>query len=546
VLHSSIGVQPQARRGRTPLLWAVPLAAALCFAPGGPRAQAGPFVLPPAAEPAPLGAAGGTLVVSRFVFEGNRVLPTAELEALAAPFLNRPLRMLELEELRQRLTRAYVERGYVSSGAVIPESALRDGSLRFSIIEGRVSSVRANGLQGLSDAYLAARLVRDEAFNLEVLQERFHLLLADPLFERLNARLMPGPSLGTSIIDIDVQRARPWQLTLFANNHLAPAVGSSAAGIEATARNITGWGDTLNATLSRSRGSTNGDLGWTLPLGARATTLTLRVAQGESSVIEEPLTAVGIGSVLRSREATLAHPVIDDTRRRLTLGLSYGERRNNTSIDGEPFSFVAGEPTGSTQVRAWRFFQDLTMRFERHVLALRSTFVSGRNNLSAEPVLATQPSPAYRLWVGQAQGSLALGDSGTQLLLRANVQRSEDRLVALEQLSVGGRYTVRGYRENQLVRDNGWSASAELHWPLWRDDAGRTSLSVIPFVDVGSAHNRDEATSRLASAGLGLQWNIDRFEGEVFVARRIERRAADTHGDLQDHGIHLSLRYRGF
>jgi len=506
---------------------------------------ASPFTLP--AVPALPG--GDTFVVRRWLFDGNRVVSTAELEAIAAPYLDRPLRAVELEELRHQITRLYVDRGYVSSGAIVPEDAYRDGSLRITLVEGRVARLVTKGMDGLSDAYVAARLYgSDEPVNAKQMQERFQLLLADPLFERMQARLIPGSAPGSSIVDVDVTRARRVQVSAFANNQLAPAIGSTNAGLDFTWRNLTGWGDALDAVLYKSGGSHNVDFGWLIPLLARHTTLAVRVTHGRSSVVEEPLDTLDIDSVVRSREVTLAHPFVNQTNRRLTLGVSFTERRNRVSIGGEPFSFESGgtgEPSETVRVRAWRMFQDLSMRLGRHVLVLRSTFVAGRSNVVADAALPDQASASYRLWQGQAQAALAVGEQGAQWLIRGNLQRSADRLPALERLSVGGRHTVRGYRENQLVRDNGYSISAEYHHPLFADAASsRRRLTLVPFVDLGGGGNRGEPMRRLASAGLGLTWMLNEFEGDIFFAKRLERRAADTHGDLQDRGIHFSLRYR--
>jgi hemolysin activation/secretion protein len=508
-----------------------------------------PVTLPPVAPMSPLGApAGGDgYVITAVVFDGHRHLSTAELDALAAGFLNRPLRLLDLEELRQRITQAYIDRGLVSSGAMIPPGALRDGQLHIRVVEGQVSRLQLKGMQGLSDDYVAARLLRPgDTLDVHRLQERFRLLLADPLFERLNARLIPDQGLGRSVIDIDVTRTRPWQLSLFAHNHQAPAVGSEVLGLDGTLRNLSGWGDALAGSVSHSRGGTSGELGWTLPLAAGVTTLGARLARAATSVVEEPLAALDIDSVVSTRELTLSHPLIDRASHRLSLGVSHNQRRNRTRLDGQPFSFVAGETTGTTEVRAWRWFQDLVLRADRHVLALRSTFVSGRNNLPVPPLLEVQPASRYRLWIGQVQASIALGDAGTQLHLRGQVQRARQHLVPLEQLSVGGRHSVRGYRENQLVRDNGHALSLELHHPIRWGEAVWQQLVLIPFIDSGRAHDRHGPAHALSSAGLGLQWRVADVEAELFVARRLQQRRLDTHGDLQDHGIHLALRWRPF
>jgi len=529
------------------------LAAALLWTAGATLApacaddSAGRFRLPPApqeASPAGVGVAA-PVTLARVRVVGAHAVPTAELEALAAPWLQRPLRALDLEELRQRITRVYVERGYINSGALLDDGALQGDTLTLRVVEGRLTHMRQRGLQGLSESYLAARLLQgDEILDLRQLQERVELQLADPLFAQIQARLLPGEALGQAVLDLEVTRARPWQLALFANNHLAPAVGAAQAGVEAGVRNLLGVGDALAGTLARSEGSTNVDALWQLPLWGTRTQLALHLARGSSSVIEEPVAALDIGSVVSTREATLSHPFVDLPRRRWLLGLTYSARRNRTTLAGEPFSFVTGEDTGQTRVQSWRLFQELTLRIDRDVLALRAAFAQGRNNLAAASVLPGLAPRRYRLWQLQGQALLAYGNGGQQLLLRGQVQHSMDPLVGLEQMALGGRYTVRGYRENQLVRDNGFALSAQWQQPLWHDEARRFSLTLTPFLDAGQAWNRGEGRARLAAIGLGLNWTLADLEGEVQFARRLERRPTATHGNLQDHGIHLMLRWR--
>ncbi|GMV45020.1 MAG: hypothetical protein AMXMBFR66_04180 [Pseudomonadota bacterium] len=521
--------------------------AARAEGPAGPSAASGAagaageaFALPPVAAhpPAPV-------VLREVRFRGATVIDDAELQQLAAPWLGRPLRALDLEDLRQTITRAYVARGRINSGAVLDDDALQGATLTLRIVEGRIAQVRQSGLQGLSATYLASRLVHgDEVLDLQRLQERFELQLADPLFTRIQARLLPDDAPGRALLELDVTRARPWQVSLFANNYLAPAVGAAQAGVEASAQNLLGWGDLLAGTLTRSEGSTNADASWQLPLGGTRTVLALRLARGSSSVIEEPVAALDIGSRIDTREATLSHPLLDEPRRRWLLGLTHARRSNRTTLAGEPFSFVTGEDSGTTRVESWRLFQELTLRRGRHVYALRAGLVQGRNNLHDDPGLPGIAPRRYRLWQLQGQAVLVHGEGGRRIVLRTQAQHADQHLVPLEQMALGGRNTVRGYRENQAVRDNGLALGAEWHWPIWRDEARRASLALVPFVEGGQAWNRDEPRARLASLGLGLAWSFAELEGELNFARRLESRPVANHGNLQDHGIHLMLRWR--
>lgn len=516
-------------------------------ASGQSRADPPPgFRLPPVAE-----AGLGTGPVERFVFEGPAIVPEQELQAIARPYLRRPLAAADLEELRLALTRHLVDRGYVNSGALIPAGqgsagAVRDGSFRFLIVAGRIDAVRVQGQGRLREGYLAERLVADgEVFNVRTLQDRFQRLLADPLVARLNARIVPGAALGEAALEVDVTRARPYKLALLANNHRPPSVGEAGAGLAGTVWNLSGWGDVLDLSAFGSEGSERYGLGWTVPLPHLRTLLSLRHDRGDTSVVEEPVASIDIVSRVRSLDLALLQPFVDTPAQRLALGLGFSRRDSRSTLLGEPFSFTPGEPDGVSRLHAWRFVQEYVQRGPAQTLALRSTFSWGRNNIRADldPGLAA-PARRYAFWLGQAQLARRLDGPlpGAQLVLKATLQRSRDRLLPLERLAVGGVASVRGYRENQLVRDEGLVGSAELHLPLLDAAEPDHRLTLVPFIDAGRARNRGERSDDLGSVGLALEARAGCFGIELAAAKRLRTVPAVARRTLQDRGVHLQLR----
>ncbi len=504
------------------------------------------FELPPVEEPAPVpGAKGPTVEVKRVAFEGNRAIPTAELERAAAAYVGRAVSAAELEQLREGISRLYLERGYVNSGAVLPDDFYRAGVVRVRIIEGRLEEIRLAGMGRLREAYVRDRLISgDELLNVNVLQERFQLLLADPLFAKLNARLQPGSELGLARLDVDVTRARPWDLSLFANNYRSPSVGAEAIGVSGRVRNLTGLGDALDATVQGGhRGNERYEVGWAVPVTARMQ-FHARYDDGRSSVLEEPLESLDVKSTLKSEEAGINYTLVESLKRHLSVGVSFTHRENATELLGEPFSFVAGEPTGTSKVNAWRFEQEYVQRWEKQAMALRSTFTFGRTNtIENEQTADIVPPRKYTFWLGQGQFTRRVVDSGGDVLFRANMQVSQDRLVPLERFASGGATTVRGYRENQLVRDQGFNLSVEFRYPLFDRPAARHRLTAVPFVDYGEAWNKGEDRDAVASVGLGFTYQFAGLSADLFYGKRLIEPAVETSGDLQDHGIHFQLRY---
>lgn len=413
------------------------------------------FRLPPLpAETPPAAAEAGAeqFQIRRVLFRGNAAIANGELEAVAAPYLGRTVDVAALEDLRQKLTRHYVDRGYINSGALPGKGEVDSGTVTFEVIEGRLSALRLRGLNDLHEDYLVRRLKKDgdAALNIDTLRERFQLLLDDPLFERLNARLMPDARLGEAILDIEVLRTRPYQLTAFANNYRAPSVGANAYGLSGWVRNLTGVGDLVEASVQNAATGNEGgrySLAWHLPLNQTGTQLSIQFDRGRSTVIEEPLRILDIRSRLDSWDVGIGQVFIETLRHKLQLGINRVKRENRTTLLGQPFSFVAGEPDGVTRVSAWRFWQEYAYRSENQVLALRSTFTAAHNNLQdvaglPPQAMVAQPERQYRIWLGQAQYARQVLQSGAQVILRGNVQRTDSLLAPLDRMSIGGIHTV--------------------------------------------------------------------------------------------------------
>jgi len=491
--------------------------------------------------------------VDRIEFRGNTVIATDELAELARSLAGRRVSVAEIEELRQKVTRQYVDRGYVNSGALIDEAAFAGGTLAVVVVEGKLDAVRIRGLDGLREGYVVARLVPDPAapFNVDRLRERFQALLADPMFERVQSSVVPGDRLGSAYLDLDVTRARPYEATLFANNYRPPSIGEYAFGASARIRNLTGWGDALDLSAQVPVGGVphdpSGDIAWRIQ-SARGTEAFVRWSQGPSSVVEEPGRALDIRSLVTTAEAGVSQRIYENPRHRATVGFTGAWRENVTTLGDERFSFILGEPEGVTQVRSARAWIEYANRRERGALVARATFARNRNNLvdvTDLPATVVQLDKENRTIVGQLYASERFTDAGLQGSLRATVQHTNDRLVPLDALAVGGVNSVRGFRENTLLRDEGGFLGLEVESPVYaREDAGFT-MNAGAYADHGSARDQGGPWLRLSSIGLLLKarWQGVRAELAVALHRWKSDAIPDTHGALQDHGVHLQVSF---
>ena len=136
-------------------------------------------------------------------------------------------------------------------------------------------------------------------------------------------------------------------------------------------------------------------------------------------------------------------------------------------------------------------------------------------------------------------------------MLRADAQFSRDPLLPLEKFSVGGAVSVRGYRENQYVRDNGVAISAEYRYPILRvalpgltrsDTEGWVELA--PFFDSGASRNHGDQSVRISSIGLGLRWEPMRGAlAQVYFASASPGINSSGARNLQDKGVHFLISF---
>jgi len=488
--------------------------------------------------------------INDFRFSGNTAIASDELNAVVAAYRGRELSNDDIETIRVALTRYYIERGFINSGAVLPDQEIKAGVITFQIIEGRLSRIDVNGSRRLPESYVRERVALDAGppANVYAIRDRLYLLQQDPRIRRLDAALLPGTRPGEAILRIDFDEAPSQRAWLSVNNYRPPSVGAERAEVELLDYNLLGFGDTLGLRGGLTEGSDDLDLSYAIPLNARDTALQLRYARNKSAVVEPPFDQLDVQSRSQTIGLGVWHFLYKAPQEEAGLGLTFEQRQSRSYLLGEPFAFSPGTPpNGRVRISALRFAQSWLTHSPERVLAARSTFSAGVD--AYDPTLdpAGEPDARFLAWLGQLQWVERLFARRDELVTRIDTQITDDPLLSLEQFSVGGAHSVRGYRENQLVGDNGLFASVEYRVSLWSDPGRGHRVQFAGFFDWGRSWNRERPTPEpdvLASVGAGLRANYYPWlDFEFYYGSRLKR-VAEMDKDLQDHGIHFQLRAR--
>jgi len=498
-----------------------------------------------------------TIKIERFRFVGNTVFTSKELERVLAPYLAKEVTFVQLLEARSLITKIYTDQGYINSGAFIPITENQNldrnhADVTIKIIEGRLSEVNITGSR-LLKYYTRQRLPGPGSIlNSQRLLKALQLLQQDPLIESITSQLVGGSQLGESILNVQVKEKQPIEFDTNIDNLRSPGIGSFERGATLSDANLFGLGDTLKIQYQNTVGSNTESVAYSIPVNPQNGTINLGFTNISASIVQVPFNALDILSNVRDYEVSYRQPVIRQASEKgfqeLALGITGSYLESESSLLSQPYPLSAGaDSQGRTRISEIGFFQEWAKRSNNQSIFARSLFDVGVGALGAT-LNSAPPDSRFFVWQGQGLWEQKLASDGTSIVLKGNIQLADRPLVPLTQFSLGGINSVRGYRQDTYLTDNGVVFSTELHIPAWNQN--NQELQVIPFFDFGTAWNNSTSTTSssgtLASVGLGLQYQINnRLNAQIDWGIPIIP-IAKLGNTWQENGIYFTVKYRLF
>ncbi|WP_019498760.1 ShlB/FhaC/HecB family hemolysin secretion/activation protein [Pseudanabaena sp. PCC 6802] len=477
---------------------------------------------------------------------GSTVFDVAELDKIVEPFIGKESTFEDLLAIRTAITQLYINRGYATSGAFLPPQDVSDGVVTVQVIEGELERLDLKGLARLKPEYVRDRIgiATQAPISILRLEAALQLLQSDPLFASVQAELKAGTAPGRSVLEVTLKEAPTVKGDLIVENRDSPSVGAIRYSASLNHINLLGFGDRLNAEVGFTSGISSYRIGYDFPINAYDGSLSINYSRDNSRIIEQPFSALDINGISHTLSLGWRQPLIRTPDREFALGLSLDLRESQTYLLGNmPFSFSPGPEDGKSRVTAIRFSQDWVNRSPTQVLAARSQFSLGIGAFNAT-INDSGTDGRFLSWLGQFQYVQSLGQDAI-LIGRIAAQLSNGSLLPIEQFSIGGLDTVRGYRQNRIVGDNGIVGSIEARLPIVREPEGIGLIQIAPFFDIGTIWNHAGVASNpstLASIGVGLRWQI----GSVATIRLDYglplNRNNQPGNSIEDNGFTFSVR----
>ena len=495
-----------------------------------------------------------SLFLKSVSFIDNNVFTSQELQPLVSEYLNRNLTLKEIRELRDKITKFYVDKGYINSGAAIqisdnPTLNLEAADLKIRVIEGKLSELNIYGSKSLS-SYAKKRIEQKGTFNINRLYKALLLLQDDEMISEIKGRLeLVDPSLiNLAKLDVNIKPSNSFNVGFIADNYRNPGIGSFERGIDLTSRNFLSIGDKFNFSYRNTDGSNYIYTSFGAPITRHDTKLSFSYLNSSNYIVEKPFKEFNIRNTAQIYSLSLQQPIqrLATEKYRSELGVIFSidhlESQDKILDFGFPISKGADD-SGLTKTTAFRFGQ-----YWRYVDTNESLFLKSQISIGLDIGSITGPDFSkgrFLAWRGDAYWARKLPLRLT-LITRAGIQVADRSLISSEQFSLGGIDTVRGYRQDGILEDNGFFSSLELRIPVLKGKYGQLSFS--PFFDVGIPWgNAIKSESPLvASSGVSVQYN---FSDQISANFTWGIPLFDVNGarkSLQEQGLLFSLKWSLF
>ncbi len=476
--------------------------------------------------------------VKQYIFSGNNVINDKTLAEICRPYSQRFVTLNELHSLRQKLIHLYIEKGFINSGVIL--NKIDNNSVHFNIIEGVLSQFILQGNHLIPTTFIENTLQQHRhILNIYRLQYDLQLLQQQDLIQQINAQLIPGQVLGKSILKLSIQEKSPFYSQFFINNYHSPNIGAEYLGFTTSHKNITQHLDTLTTTFGVSEGLRDVSLYYQYPLAFDSLYISTYWSGAYSSIINDDFKDLDIQSQALTAQINLDYLYYKtlNTKAHFMMGIQYQQNKN--FLLDRPFSFSVGVEEGVSKSTLLQLQHQWQQKNSQRSLALHTTLNIGLDWFDAN-VNDPHADTHFSNFITQAQWLQNLPWQALQFDMTLQLQVSNDTLLPGNKISIGGVQTVRGYRENSFIGDNGIVSSMMLHYSL------PYHLQLSPFFDYAKVWDKRnvEATNKdLYSIGINIHWTINNaFSINIDLAKQL-RQYEQNKNDLQDSGIHFQLRY---
>ena len=444
-----------------------------------------------------------TFELKKIVTDPSAVLTDAELDTIIKPYEGKQVQLNDIYAIVDKINALYNDKGYVTCRAFLPPQTITDGTVKLLLVEGRTGSTIVNNNKYTKTKYITNRmhLAKGEIANIKQLNKDL-LLFNATNSTQLRIMMKAGTEPGTTDYEITAYEPMRDTWTIFEDNAGSDTSGQYRTGLFFNTKSLSGNCDALSLGTVISEGTKAANVMYSRSLGRSGTKMNLMYSTNAVEVVKGDYEDMIKGHA-NSYAIGFTQPILVNETTRTELSLDYNRQNSKTDFmpAGTRFNIV------DDSVQDFSLGFAMTNYGASHVFYQKHSYVRGYSE--STPDMSAQKSQNFGFYKFNAMYQ-KLYKAGQMWNLRADAQWSgSEGMVSSRQFYMGGMYSVRGYKENYLGGDSGFTFSAEYAVPVINKNT-----SAFTFFDYGHVYGNgqsDDQHNVLSSVGLGIRSTINQY-----------------------------------
>ena len=459
--------------------------------------------------------------IQQIQLEGEKTEKFSWLQAEIEKYQERKIGIQGIQMLVKQLENSLIDRGYITTRIVIPEQDLATGTLRIALLEGKINQIRMEEQSDKVHWQNAFPAQAGDILNLRHLEQGLEQLKRIQSRE-VDMQIVPAEQLGMSDIVLTAKAKNPISFTTSIGDYGSEATGKRQIYNTLKIDNLLNANDILTLSFNDDgehqddeKGTQGEGFSYSIPNRNWTYTLSRNNYQYHQTIWSHINKFIFSGTSEEYRfyaEKLLTRNQTSKTY--IQIGIN---RKSSHSYVQDTEILLQRKQTTALNLGLYR-----RQYINQDLVDLNVSYKCGVPWLNAQEDFAEKnsqlPTTHYNLWIFDATyiKPIKVGRNALQYRFTLSGQYTKDYLYAVDCMSIGNRYTVRGFDgEETLIGEKGFYIQNELSIPI---EANYQLFLGLDYGYVTGPSTMGYSSKSLLGGVVGLRGELwKNMQYEIFV-----------------------------
>lgn len=420
----------------------------------------------------------------------------------------------DIANIRNAFQRKLLDKGFVTSQVYIPEQNLNAGTLQFMVMPGRVEDIRYSTSSAHGPWRTAFPVRPGDILNIRDVEQGLEQMKRVSS-QSVTMQLLPGTSVGTSIIELSIKQDKPVHGSISFDNSGLESTGVYQGSFTSSFDQVFRANDTFTMSLSGDlsgsgsiKGTRAASLNYVIPHGKDTFSLSFSKSRYHQTIQSNPYDFIYSGKST-TMKAKWNHVWSRTQREKRAFDISISTRHNHRFINDMEI------PVQALRTTSMEFGVSNRKYIGNATLYSRLGFQWGIGALGAQPehkasVAMGGPTSRYHMWLVDVdyRKPFVMGHRPASFTSSFHGQwvQGGKRVYSVDTINIGNRYSIYGFDgEYTLMGDSGWYVRNEVSSMI-----PRLNTEVYLGLDVGAVYGKSTEAlvgRTIAGTALGIRGN---------------------------------------